>query len=75
VKTQTLQYKALQTQMLSQLARGEHRDLIAKLKDEQKRKLAQLASQYDQSIESMVQDQTVSRERGGCNHRAMGDCR
>ena len=48
--------------ILNSIPKGEHRDMIAKLKDEQKRKLAILASRYETTIESMVQNQTVKLE-------------
>jgi hypothetical protein len=59
VKTQTRQYKALQMQLMATLPKLEHAEMINKLKEEQKRKLASLADQYESSIGSMVQDQTV----------------
>lgn len=62
VKTQLRQSKVLQAQVLNSIPKEEHRDMIAKLKDEQKRKLAILAGQYETTIESMVQDLTVKLE-------------
>uniref|UniRef100_A0A914WVB1 non-specific serine/threonine protein kinase n=1 Tax=Plectus sambesii TaxID=2011161 RepID=A0A914WVB1_9BILA len=67
VKTQTRQYKALQTQLLQTLPKEEHREMVAKLKDEQKRKLALLADQYESTIGSMVQDQTSFDEESTRN--------
>lgn len=62
VKTQLRQSKILQAQVLSTVPKEQHREVIAKLKNEQKRKLALLATQYERTIESMVQNQTVKLE-------------
>ncbi|VDK29374.1 unnamed protein product [Anisakis simplex] len=62
VKTQLRQSKVLQAQVLNSIPKEEHRDMITKLKDEQKRKVAILAGQYETTIESMVQDLTVKLE-------------
>lgn len=62
VKTQLRQSKVLQAQVLNSIPKEEHRDMIAKLKEEQKRKLAILALRYETTIESMVQNQTVKLE-------------
>lgn len=62
VKTQLRQSKILQAQVLNSVPKEEHREVITKLKEEQKRKLATLAGQYETSIENMVQDQTVKLE-------------
>lgn len=60
VKTQTRQYKLLKMQLLQQLPKDEHRDVMARLKEEQKRKLALLADQYEATIGEMMEKQTVS---------------
>lgn len=39
--------------------RDEQREIEKKLKEEQKRKIALLASQYENQIENMVQEKTV----------------
>ncbi|VDN53608.1 unnamed protein product [Dracunculus medinensis] len=62
VKIQLRQSKILQQQVLSSIPKEEHREMIFKLKEEQKRKLATLAGQYENTIESMVQDLTVKLE-------------
>ncbi len=59
VKTQTRQYRALERQLLSQIPREEHKEMIGRLKEEQKRKFAQLAEQYDGTVGEMVTKQTV----------------
>uniref|UniRef100_A0A0R3RQN7 non-specific serine/threonine protein kinase n=1 Tax=Elaeophora elaphi TaxID=1147741 RepID=A0A0R3RQN7_9BILA len=62
VKTQLRQSKLLQAQVLSSTPKEEHREMIIKLKDEQKRKLATLAGQYESTIESLLRDLTVKLE-------------
>ncbi|VIO92007.1 conserved hypothetical protein [Brugia malayi] len=62
VKTQLRQSKLLQAQVLSCTPKEEHREMIVKLKEEQKRKLATLAGQYESTIESLLRDLTVKLE-------------
>ncbi|XP_003370783.1 putative histone deacetylase family protein [Trichinella spiralis] len=62
VKTQTRQYKLLQLQLTQDLPKDEQREVVARLKDEQKRKLALLAEQYEGSIGEMMEKQTVQLE-------------
>ncbi|MCP9258326.1 Serine/threonine-protein kinase TAO1 [Dirofilaria immitis] len=62
VKTQLRQSKLLQAQVLNSTPKEEHRDMIIKLKEEQKRKLATLAGQYESTIESLLRDLTVKLE-------------
>uniref|UniRef100_A0A5S6QQ87 non-specific serine/threonine protein kinase n=1 Tax=Trichuris muris TaxID=70415 RepID=A0A5S6QQ87_TRIMR len=62
VKTQTRQYKVLQLQLTQELPREGQRDVIARLKEEQKRKLALLAEQYEGSIGEVMENQTVKLE-------------
>ncbi|EFO25500.1 STE/STE20/TAO protein kinase [Loa loa] len=62
VKTQLRQSKLLQAQVLSCTPKEEHREMILKLKEEQKRKLATLAGQYESTIESLLRDLTVKLE-------------
>ena len=59
-KIQTLQYKALQKQMLEKTPKEKHKDVIKYYREERMRKMADLAIQYDQSIAEMLQRQTVS---------------
>lgn len=61
VKTQTLQYKAWKSQILASTPKDEQKNVIKKLKEEQVRKLAILAEQYEQSIAEMLQKQSVRR--------------
>ncbi|CAG2164175.1 unnamed protein product [Oppiella nova] len=58
-KTQTLQYKAWKSQILSSTPKDEQKNVIKKLKEEQVRKLALLGEQYEQSIAEMLQKQSI----------------
>ena len=58
-KIQTVQYKALKAQILQSTPKEEQKIVIKKLKDEQRRKLALLGEQYEQSIAEMLQKQSV----------------
>lgn len=59
IKTQTLQYKALQKQILEKTPREKHKELTKQLREEKMRKMADLSLQYDQSISEMLQRQTL----------------
>lgn len=59
-KIQTRQYKALKAQVLSTTSKDEQKTVIKKLKEEQRRKLALLGDQYEQSIAEMLQKQSVN---------------
>ncbi|PNF14844.1 Serine/threonine-protein kinase TAO1 [Cryptotermes secundus] len=58
-KIQTRQYKALKAQILQTTAKDEQKAVIKKLKEEQRRKLALLGDQYEQSIAEMLQKQSI----------------
>lgn len=60
-KIQTRQYKALRSHLLESTAKSQHKALLKRLKDEQTRKLAALAEQYDHSINEMLSTQAVGR--------------
>ncbi|KAI1731702.1 protein kinase domain-containing protein [Ditylenchus destructor] len=62
VKIQTRQFKAYQSQMLQTVPREEQKELLQRLKEEQNRKIAALADQYENTIEKMVVEQTVKLE-------------
>uniref|UniRef100_A0A8B9MC89 non-specific serine/threonine protein kinase n=1 Tax=Accipiter nisus TaxID=211598 RepID=A0A8B9MC89_9AVES len=64
-KIQTRQYKALRSHLLESTAKSQHKALLKRLKDEQTRKLAALAEQYDHSINEMLSTQAMRREPGG----------
>lgn len=58
-KIQTRQYKALKSHILQNTPKDEQKNVIKKLKDEQRRKLALLGEQYEQSIAEMLQKQSI----------------
>lgn len=58
-KIQTRQYKALRAHLLETTPKAQHKSLLKRLKEEQTRKLAILAEQYDQSISEMLSSQAV----------------
>ena len=60
VKTRQVQYKAFKDQILQTTPKPEQKATIKKLKDEQTRKLAIIAQQYERSISEMMQQQNVS---------------
>lgn len=59
-KIQTRQYKALKAQVLQATTKEEQKGIIRKLKEEQRRKMALLGEQYEQTIADMLQKQSVS---------------
>ncbi|XP_051995237.1 serine/threonine-protein kinase TAO2 isoform X1 [Xyrauchen texanus] len=62
-KIQTRQYKALRNHLLETTPKSEHKTVLKRLKEEQTRKLAILAEQYDHSIKDMMSTQAVSKLR------------
>ncbi|XP_023017761.1 serine/threonine-protein kinase Tao isoform X1 [Leptinotarsa decemlineata] len=58
-KVQTKQYKALKAQILLNTPKESQKTVIKKLKEEQRRKLALLGDQYEQSIAEMLQKQCI----------------
>lgn len=66
-KTQTRQYKVLKAQVLATTTKDEQKSVIKKLKEEQRRKLALLGEQYEQSIAEMLQKQSVCYNYINCN--------
>ncbi|CAG9834637.1 unnamed protein product [Diabrotica balteata] len=58
-KVQTKQYKALKAQILLNTPKENQKVVIKKLKEEQRRKLALLGDQYEQSIAEMLQKQCI----------------
>ncbi|XP_067014995.1 serine/threonine-protein kinase Tao isoform X2 [Anabrus simplex] len=70
-KIQTRQYKALKAQILQTTAKDEQKAVIKKLKEEQRRKLALLGDQYEQSIAEMLQKQSIRLDESQeleCHH-------
>lgn len=63
-KVQTKQYKALKNHQLEVTPKSEHKTILKSLKDEQTRKLAILAEQYEQSINEMMASQAVGAAFG-----------
>ena len=59
-KIQTRQYKALKSQVVQTTAKDEQKVVLKKLKEEQRRKMALLGEQYEQTIAEMLQKQSVS---------------
>lgn len=62
-KIQTRQFKALRNHLLENTPKSDHKAVLKRLKDEQTRKLAILAEQYDHSINDMLSTQAVSKAR------------
>ncbi|XP_034025039.1 serine/threonine-protein kinase TAO1 [Thalassophryne amazonica] len=58
-KIQTRQYKALRNHLLETTPKSEHKAVLKRLKQEQHRKLAILAEQYDHSISEMLSTQVL----------------
>uniref|UniRef100_A0A672MMV4 non-specific serine/threonine protein kinase n=1 Tax=Sinocyclocheilus grahami TaxID=75366 RepID=A0A672MMV4_SINGR len=58
-KIQTRQYKALRNHLLETTPKSEHKAVLKRLKEEQTRKLAILAEQYDHSINDMLSTQAL----------------
>ncbi|KAG9339619.1 hypothetical protein JZ751_023510 [Albula glossodonta] len=58
-KVQTKQYKALRNHQLEVTPKSEHKSILKALKEEQTRKLAILAEQYEQSINEMMASQAL----------------
>ncbi|KAG7490024.1 serine serine/threonine-protein kinase TAO3 [Solea senegalensis] len=58
-KVQTKQYKALRHHQMEITPKSEHKTVLKALKDEQTRKLAILAEQYEQSINEMMASQAL----------------
>ena len=62
-KIQTRQYKALKSQVVQTTAKDEQKIVLKKLKEEQRRKMALLGEQYEQTIAEMLQKQSVNNTR------------
>uniref|UniRef100_A0A672HL41 non-specific serine/threonine protein kinase n=1 Tax=Salarias fasciatus TaxID=181472 RepID=A0A672HL41_SALFA len=58
-KIQTRQYKALRNHLLESTPKSDHKTVLKRLKEEQTRKLAILAEQYDHSINDMLSTQAL----------------
>lgn len=60
-KVQNKQYKALRNHQLEVSPKGDHKTILKNLKEEQTRKLAVLAEQYEESINEMMASHAVQR--------------
>jgi len=58
-KIQTRQYKALKSQVVQTTPKDEQKVVLKKLKEEQRRKMALLGEQYEQTIAEMLQKQSI----------------
>uniref|UniRef100_A0A8C7QVL6 non-specific serine/threonine protein kinase n=1 Tax=Oncorhynchus mykiss TaxID=8022 RepID=A0A8C7QVL6_ONCMY len=58
-KIQTRQFKALRNHLLESTPKSDHKAVLKRLKEEQTRKLAILAEQYDHSINEMLSTQAL----------------
>merc|ERR1711962_1725668 len=58
-KIQTRQYKALKGQVLQTTPKDEQKNVLKKLKEDQRRKMAMLGEQYEQTIAEMLQKQSI----------------
>ena len=63
VKIQQRQYKALQKQLMDSYPKDTHKDVVRQAKEDQMRKMAVLATQYEKSIADMLEQQSVSSRR------------
>ena len=73
VRIQQRQYKQLQRQMVATVPKGRHKEVVKQTKEEQMRKIAMLAMQYERTIADMAQQQTVSKHflvKGRCSRAA-----
>ncbi|XP_018024811.1 serine/threonine-protein kinase Tao isoform X6 [Hyalella azteca] len=59
INIQRQQYKEYKQQLLAKTPREEHRAVLKRVKEDQRRKLAMLADQYEQSIAEMLQQQSL----------------
>ena len=62
VNIQNKQYKILKEQLLTRTSKADQKAMLAKLKEEQDRRLSMLSDQYEQSISEVKQHQHVSIE-------------
>jgi len=60
VNIQNKQYKLLKEQLLTRTSKADQKAMLAKLKEEQDRRLSMLSDQYEQSISEVKQHQHVS---------------
>merc|ERR1712037_899324 len=58
-KIQARQYKALKGQVIQTTPKDEQKNVLKKLKEDQRRKMAMLGEQYEQTIAEMLQKQSI----------------
>jgi len=63
VNIQNKQYKILKEQLLTRTSKADQKAMLAKLKEEQDRRLSMLSDQYEQSISEVKQHQHVSEKK------------
>ncbi|CAD5213969.1 unnamed protein product [Bursaphelenchus okinawaensis] len=64
VKVQARQYKVLQQQVQQNAPKSEQKEVVNRLKEEQNRKIAQLAVQYEENIRKMMSEQHIQMDTG-----------
>jgi len=62
VNIQNKQYKLLKEQLMTRTSKADQKAMLAKLKEEQDRRLSMLSDQYEQSISEVKQHQHVSED-------------
>jgi len=62
VRTQNKQYKLLKETISLKTPKAEQKAVLAKLKDDQMRRMAMLGDQYEHSIAEVMQHQNVSND-------------
>lgn len=72
INIQRQQYKEYKGQILAKTPKEEQRAIIKRLKEDQRRKLAMLGDQYEQSIAEMLQRQSLRLDESQVN--IMGHC-
>lgn len=67
INIQRQQYKEYKAQILAKTPKEEQRAIIKRLKEDQRRKLAMLGDQYEQSIAEMLQRQSLRLDESQVN--------
>lgn len=67
INIQRQQYKEYKGQILAKTPKEEQRAIIKRLKEDQRRKLAMLGDQYEQSIAEMLQRQSLRLDESQVN--------
>jgi thousand and one amino acid protein kinase len=72
VKIQNKQYKTLYKQLVQTLPKENSREVLKHAKEEQIRKMAMLAMQYERTINEVLQQQTVEMTYAWCVRQGAG---